>query len=162
MLQQQGIRLEESLKNGIAKNDDYDKIMLKILADRLAEAYTELLHEDIRKKHWGYAKEEKLSVEEMLREKYRGIRPAFGYPSLPDHSEKEVLWKLLNAEETIGTSLTENYAMYPAASVSGLIFAHPEALYFSIDRIKEDQLRNYAERKGIETEKAERLVSSIL
>lgn len=157
-----GLGIEKSLKKFAENHDDYNSIMIKILADRLAEAYTELLHEQIRKEDWGYAKEESLEMEEMLREKYQGIRPAFGYPSLPEHSEKEVLWDFLDVEKNIGATLTENFAMYPAASVSGLIFAHPEAIYFSIDKIKEDQLKDYAERKGISEDKARKLLTSIL
>jgi len=157
-----GLGIEESLKHFAEQHDDYNSIMIKILADRLAEAYTELLHEQIRKVDWGYANGEDWSVEEMLREKYQGIRPAFGYPSLPEHSEKQVLWDFLRVEENIGATLTESFAMYPAASVSGLIFAHPDALYFSIDKIKEDQLRDYASRKGISEEKAKKLLTSIL
>lgn len=157
-----GLGIEQSLKKYADKNDDYNSIMIKILADRLAEAYTELLHEQIRKVDWGYANGENLSVEEMLRENYQGIRPAFGYPSLPEHSEKEVLWDFLKVEESIGATLTESYAMYPAASVSGLVLAHPDAIYFSIDKIKDDQLKDYAERKGISESKARKLLSAIL
>jgi 5-methyltetrahydrofolate--homocysteine methyltransferase len=136
--------------------------MIKILADRLAEAFTELLHEKIRKKDWGYDTDEDLDLEEMLREHYQGIRPAFGYPSLPEHSEKQVLWDFLDVEKNIGATLTESFAMYPAASVSGLIFAHPDALYFTVDKIKEDQLKDYASRKGISEEKAKKLLTAIL
>ncbi|RUT78168.1 methionine synthase [Ancylomarina longa] len=157
-----GLGIEESLKHFAAQHDDYNSIMIKILADRLAEAFTELLHEQIRKVDWGYANGEDWSVEEMLREKYQGIRPAFGYPSLPEHSEKEVLWDFLKVKENIGATLTESFAMYPAASVSGLIFAHPDALYFSIGKIKEDQLKDYASRKGISEEKARKLLAPIL
>jgi 5-methyltetrahydrofolate--homocysteine methyltransferase len=157
-----GLGIEASLQKYAEQNDDYNSIMMKILADRLAEAYTELLHEQIRKEDWAYANGEDLSVEEMLREKYQGIRPAFGYPSLPEHSEKKVLWDFLQVEENIGATLTESYAMYPAASVSGLVLAHPDAIYFSIDKIKEDQLKDYAERKGISEEEASRLLTAIL
>jgi 5-methyltetrahydrofolate--homocysteine methyltransferase len=157
-----GLGIEESLKRFAEKNDDYNSIMIKILADRLAEAYTELLHEQVRKVDWGYVNGEDLSVEEMLREKYQGIRPAFGYPSLPEHSEKQVLWDFLKVEENIGATLTESYAMYPAASVSGLFLAHPDAIYFSIDKIKEDQVIDYANRKGISEKEAQRLLSAII
>lgn len=157
-----GLGIEDSLKKFADKHDDYNSIMIKILADRLAEAYTELLHEQIRKVDWGYANGEDLGVEEMLREKYQGIRPAFGYPSLPEHSEKRVLWDFLDVEKQIGATLTESYAMYPAASVSGLILAHPDAIYFSIDKIKDDQLKDYASRKKISEEKARKLLAPIL
>eukprot|EP01029_Cantina_marsupialis_P014814 TRINITY_DN3243_c0_g3_i1.p1 TRINITY_DN3243_c0_g3~~TRINITY_DN3243_c0_g3_i1.p1 ORF type:complete len:1224 (-),score=178.34 TRINITY_DN3243_c0_g3_i1:1913-5584(-) len=157
-----GLGIEESLKKFAEENDDYNSIMIKILADRLAEAFTELLHEQIRKEDWGYANGENLSVEEMLREKYQGIRPAFGYPSLPEHSEKKVLWDFLDVEKNIGATLTESYAMYPAASVSGLVLSHPDAMYFSIDKIKEDQVKDYASRKGISEEKAKKLLTSII
>lgn len=157
-----GLGIEESLKRFAEKNDDYNSIMIKILADRLAEAYTELLHEQVRNVDWGYVNGEDLSVEEMLREKYQGIRPAFGYPSLPEHSEKQVLWDFLKVEENIGATLTESYAMYPAASVSGLFLAHPDAIYFSIDKIKEDQVKDYANRKGISEKEALRLLSAII
>ena len=105
--------------------DDYQGIMTKALADRLAEAFTELLHEKVRKEIWGYAPGESLSLDDMLLERYQGIRPAFGYPACPDHSEKETLFRLLDAEKNTGISLTESFSMYPAASVSGLLFAHP-------------------------------------
>jgi len=157
-----GLGIEASLQKYAEQNDDYNSIMIKILADRLAEAYTELLHEQIRKEDWAYANGEDLSVEEMLREKYQGIRPAFGYPSLPEHSEKKVLWDFLQVEENIGATLTESYAMYPAASVSGLVLAHPDAIYFSIDKIKEDQVKDYAERKGISEKEAKKLLTAIL
>ncbi|WP_461632693.1 methionine synthase [Labilibaculum euxinus] len=157
-----GLGIEEILEKFAEDHDDYNSIMIKILADRLAEAFTELLHEKIRKEDWGYAADEDLDIEMMLREHYQGIRPAFGYPSLPEHSEKQVLWDFMDVEKNIGATLTESFAMYPAASVSGLIFAHPEALYFSIDKIKEDQLKDYASRKGISEEKAKKLLTAIL
>lgn len=157
-----GLGIEASLQKYAERHDDYNSIMIKILADRLAEAYTELLHEQIRKEDWAYANGEDLSVEEMLREKYQGIRPAFGYPSLPEHSEKKVLWDFLQVEENIGATLTESYAMYPAASVSGLVLSHPDAIYFSIDKIKEDQVIDYAKRKGISEKEASRLLTAIL
>lgn len=157
-----GLGLDEIVEKLTEAHDDYNSIMVKILADRLAEAFTELLHEKIRKEDWGYSVGEDGSVEDMLRENYQGIRPAFGYPSLPEHSEKKVLWDFLDVENQIGASLTENFAMYPAASVSGLVMAHPEAMYFAIDKIKEDQVKDYASRKGISEEKAAKLLSAIL
>ena len=137
-------------------HDDYHAIMVKVLADRLAEALAEKVHLDIRKSHWGYAPDESLSNKELLREKYQGIRPAAGYPACPEHTEKGTLWKLLNVEGNIGTSLTETYAMNPPASVSGLYFASSEAKYFTVGPINRDQLEDYAARKGIRIEEAER------
>ncbi|MBI9059627.1 MAG: methionine synthase [Labilibaculum sp.] len=157
-----GLGLDEIVEKLNENHDDYNSIMVKILADRLAEAFTELLHEKIRKEDWGYATNEDGSIEDMLRENYQGIRPAFGYPSLPEHSEKQVLWDFLDVENKIGATLTENFAMYPTASVSGLVMAHPEAMYFAIDKIKEDQLKDYASRKGISEEKAKKLLSAII
>jgi 5-methyltetrahydrofolate--homocysteine methyltransferase len=135
--------------------------MLKALADRLAEAFTELLHEEIRLGSWGYAAGEKLSMEDLLREKYSGIRPAHGYPACPDHSEKEVLFELLEAEKH-GIGLTENYSMVPAASVSGLIFAHPESRYFFVGKIGRDQVEDYAMRKNMTISQVESLLASNL
>ena len=156
-----GIGIEEKLKEFERVHDDYSSIMLKSLADRLAEAFTELLHQEIRRKTWGYASKESLGVDDLFREKYSGIRPAHGYPACPDHSEKEVLFKLLDAEKH-GIYLTENYSMFPAASVSGLIFAHPESKYFFVGKIGQDQIEDYARRKEISTQAAERLLASNL
>ena len=136
--------------------DDYNAIMIKAIADRLAEASAEYWHERVRKDYWGYADDENLDNEGLIREKYQGIRPAPGYPACPDHQEKETIWEILNVEEKIGVKLTENLAMWPAASVSGYYFAHPEARYFGLGKIKEDQLADYAYRKGIEIEEARR------
>jgi 5-methyltetrahydrofolate--homocysteine methyltransferase len=138
--------------------DDYNSIMVKALADRLAEAFAELLHAQARK-DWGYGDEENLSNEELIEEKYRGIRPAPGYPSQPDHTEKAILFKLLDAEANTGITLTESYAMLPAASVSGLYFAHPEARYFAVDKITREQVEDYARRKGMTLSEAERWLS---
>jgi 5-methyltetrahydrofolate--homocysteine methyltransferase len=134
--------------------DDYSSIMIKALADRLAEAFAEYLHREVRTKFWGYAFAEKLDNEDLIDEKYRGIRPAPGYPACPDHLEKVTIWKLLNVEENIGVQLTESLAMWPAASVSGYYFGHPKAKYFGLGKIKQDQVADYAKRKGIELEKA--------
>ncbi|SFB91957.1 methionine synthase (B12-dependent) [Zunongwangia mangrovi] len=136
--------------------DDYNSIMIKALADRFAEAFAEYLHEKIRKEDWGYASEESLSNEELIKESYKGIRPAPGYPACPDHLEKLTIWELLKVEERIGVKLTESLAMWPAASVSGYYFANPEAKYFGLGKIKEDQVKDFAERKGIEYKKAEK------
>ena len=143
-----GIGIEHHIERFKEENDDYSSILLKVLADRLAEASTEYLHEIIRKEYWGYAKGEDLSKEELLREKYQGIRPAPGYPACPDHSEKEKLFEMLKAKEAIGVSLTESYAMYPAASVSGYVFAQKDAQYFNVGKIQQDQVEEYAVRKG--------------
>ena len=137
-------------------NDDYNAIMVKALADRLAEAYAEYLHEQVRRKHWGYAAEERLDNEELIKESYKGIRPAPGYPACPDHLEKQTIWKLLNVEEEIGVSLTESLAMWPAASVSGYYFAHPEAHYFGVGKITQDQVESFAQRKNIAVEEAKK------
>ena len=137
-------------------NDDYQSIMVKALADRLAEAFAECLHERVRKVHWGYALGEKISEEDLIKERFRGIRPAPGYPACPDHTEKRTLFALLDAEKNTGITLTESFAMMPAASVSGLYFAHPESRYFAVGRIGRDQAKDYARRKGISLDEAER------
>ena len=136
--------------------------MVKALADRLAEATAEYLHEYFRKEFWGYADEEHLSNEELIRESYKGIRPAPGYPACPDHHQKEVIWNILNVEEEVGMSLTESLAMYPAASVSGFYYAHPQAKYFGLGRIQKDQLSDYAQRAGISISDAERRLQANL
>src|SRR5262249_39832731 len=143
-----GFGTDELVKRFEAEHDDYNSIMAKALADRLAEAFAELLHERARG-DWGYGKEEGLSKEALIEEKYRGIRPAPGYPACPDHTEKATLWKLLDVEGTTGIRLTESYAMWPAASVSGWYFSHTEARYFAVDMITRDQVENYAVRKGM-------------
>jgi 5-methyltetrahydrofolate--homocysteine methyltransferase len=145
-----------------AKGDDYSSIMCKALADRFAEAMAEYMHERVRKELWGYAPGEALTTEELIAEKYRGIRPAPGYPSQPEHTEKATLFKLLDAEKHIGVSLTSSYAMSPAASVSGMYFAHPDAIYFALGRIERDQVEDYARRKGWETKQAERWLAPVL
>jgi 5-methyltetrahydrofolate--homocysteine methyltransferase len=139
-----------------AAHDDYDAIMVKALADRLAESFAERLHERVRRELWGYAPDEALSNEDLIAERYQGIRPAPGYPACPDHTEKGTLFELLGAEERIGVRLTESYAMLPAASVSGLYFWRPEAAYFGLGRIGRDQLEEYAARKGMDIETAAR------
>ncbi|MBL7978447.1 MAG: methionine synthase [Bacteroidetes Order II. Incertae sedis bacterium] len=145
-----------------AKHDDYNAIMVKALADRLAEATAEWLHAEVRREHWGYATEENLSQEALIKEQYDGIRPAPGYPAQPDHTEKITLFEILNAEKAIGISLTENLAMMPAASVCGLYFAHPAADYFNLGEIGEDQLADYAQRKGYTLEEVRRWLASNL
>jgi 5-methyltetrahydrofolate--homocysteine methyltransferase len=143
-----GIGIESLIDAFEADHDDYNSIMVKAIADRLAEAMAEFMHQKIRKDIWGYAADETLTNEELIYEKYQGIRPAAGYPASPDHTEKETLWKLLDVENNTGISLTESYAMYPTASVSGLYFAHPEAKYFAVGKIDTTQVADYAERKG--------------
>ncbi|TCI91428.1 methionine synthase [Tenacibaculum sp. M341] len=138
------------------ENDDYNSIMIKALADRLAEAYAEYLHKEVRTTHWGYASEENLSNEELIKENYKGIRPAPGYPACPDHLEKNTIWDLLGVEEKIGVRLTESLAMWPAASVSGYYFGNPEAKYFGLGKITEDQLVDYSKRRNITKEEAEK------
>ena len=151
-----GFGTEELAKKFEADHDDYNSIMIKALADRLAEAFAEYLHKKIRREDWGYAPEENLSNEELIRETYKGIRPAPGYPACPDHLEKISIWEVLKVEERIGVKLTESLAMWPAASVSGYYFANPEAKYFGLGKIKEDQVKDFAERKGISFKKAEK------
>jgi 5-methyltetrahydrofolate--homocysteine methyltransferase len=157
-----GIGIEEHLKRFEAEHDDYKSIMLKALADRLAEAFAERMHERVRKEFWAYNCEEKLSNEELIEEKYLGIRPAPGYPACPDHTEKETLFNVLKAEEKTGMFLTESFAMYPAASVSGWYFAHPLSTYFGLGKIAEDQVVDYAKRKGMDKEVVEKWLSPIL
>ncbi|OAQ38530.1 methionine synthase [Pedobacter psychrophilus] len=140
-------------------HDDYNSIMAKALADRLAEAFAEKLHEMVRKDYWGYAEDEILDNESLIKEKYQGIRPAPGYPACPDHTEKGTLWELLDAENKIGLKITESFAMYPTAAVSGFYFAHPEARYFGLGKINKDQVEDYAIRKGMDLETAERWLS---
>ncbi|KEI71867.1 methionine synthase [Endozoicomonas elysicola] len=151
-----GIGAEELAKTYENAGDDYNSIMVKALADRLAEAFAECMHERVRKEYWAYASNEQLSNDELIKEKYTGIRPAPGYPACPDHTEKATLFTLLNGEANAGVSLTEHFAMMPAASVSGWYFSHPDAKYFGLGKIDKDQLKAYAERKGWSLEEAER------
>ncbi|MEO1189185.1 MAG: vitamin B12 dependent-methionine synthase activation domain-containing protein, partial [Pseudomonadota bacterium] len=144
-----------------ADADDYSAIMVKALADRFAEAMAEYMHEQVRKTHWGYAADEAFDNAELIKESYSGIRPAAGYPCQPDHTEKETLFRLLDAGR-IGMELTSSCAMTPAASVSGLYMAHPESVYFAVGRIERDQVQDYANRKGMELRVAERWLGPIL
>ncbi|MDR8393591.1 methionine synthase [Aliifodinibius sp. S!AR15-10] len=144
------------------QHDDYQAILTKALADRLAEAFAELMHEKVRKEYWGYAPDENFNNEELIREEYTGIRPAAGYPAQPDHTEKDILFDLLNVQETTGIELTESFAMTPPASVSGLYFAHPESTYFNVGNLLKDQVEDYARRKGMSLEKMERWLQSNL
>ncbi len=157
-----GIGLDELIRDREANQDDYGAILYQALADRLAEAFAEHLHERVRKEFWGYAPDENLDREALIAEKYQGIRPAAGYPACPDHTEKETLFGLLKVTETIGITLTENYAMLPAASVSGWYFSHPEAKYFGVGKIGKDQVVDYASRKGMDIRVVERWLASNL
>ena len=147
---------DELAKTYEDKLDDYNAIMVKALADRFAEAFAELMHEEVRKQHWGYAADEGFANDELIKEAYQGIRPAPGYPACPEHSEKTALFKLLDATKSIGCELTDSYAMYPASSVSGWYFAQPEARYFALGKINKDQVQDYADRKGWDMNTAER------
>ncbi len=149
-----GIGAEEIARAYEAELDDYSAIMAKAIADRLAEAFAEMAHARVRRE-WGYGADESLTAEDLAAERYRGIRPAFGYPACPDHTEKATLWSLLGADE-VGIELTEHFAMMPAASVSGLYFAHPESRYFAVGKIDRDQVEDYAARKKMTVETAER------
>lgn len=151
-----GGNIDAKVKEFEANHDDYSAIMLKALADRLAEAFAERMHERVRKEFWGYAADEKLSNEDLISEKYRGIRPAPGYPACPDHTEKPTIWKLLDVEKNTGISLTSSYAMYPTASVSGWYFGSPEAKYIGVGKVAKDQVENLAKLKGLSVEEMER------
>ena len=151
-----GIGIDEHVEQFEKELNDYDAIMLKALADRFAEAFAETLHEIVRTKEWGYAQDEQLSNEELIKERYQGIRPAAGYPACPDHTEKGTLWSLMKPDEAIGLKITESFAMTPTAAVSGTYFAHPNARYFGVGSIGRDQAEDYAERKNWSIEKAEK------
>ena len=154
---------EEGVAERFARaHDDYSKIMVKALADRLAEAFAEHMHERVRREFWGYAKDEALGSNDLIAEKYQGVRPAPGYPAQPDHTEKGTLFELLLAEQATGIKLTESYAMMPAAAVSGFYFSHPESHYFGVGKIERDQVEDYAKRKGWPLLEAERWLAPIL
>jgi len=150
-----GEEVEEFAESFKAKHDDYSAIMVQALGDRVAEALAEMMHKKVRES-WGYGKDEDLSYEDLIKEKYRGIRPAPGYPACPDHTEKIILWNLLDAEKNIGVRLTETYAIYPPSSVAGLYFAHPESKYFHVGDIGKDQAEDYATRKDMPLSEAEK------
>jgi 5-methyltetrahydrofolate--homocysteine methyltransferase len=156
-----GIRLDELTARFRAAHDDYGAIMAEALADRLAEAFAECLHGRARRE-WGYGKNENLSTSDLIAEKYRGIRPAPGYPACPDHTEKGTIWSLLDVEKSTGMRLTESFAMWPGASVSGLYFAHPEARYFGLGKVDRDQVRDYHVRKGMPVTEVERWLRPVL
>ena len=151
-----GIEAEKLANDYDANHDDYNSIMMKALADRLAEAFAERMHEIVRKDLWGYAPDEALDNEALIKEKYQGIRPAPGYPACPDHTEKATLFRLLDGEANTGVALTENFAMTPAASVSGWYFSHPESKYFGLGKIDKDQVTDIAARKDMDLEQMER------
>ncbi|MBN9063472.1 MAG: methionine synthase [Rhizobiales bacterium] len=157
-----GMSEERVAKRFEKANDDYRSIMVKALADRLAEALAERMHERVRREFWGYAADENLTADDLITEKYRGIRPAPGYPAQPDHTEKETLFRLLNAEKRVGVSLTESFAMWPGASVSGVYFSHPESHYFGVAKVERDQVADYAARKGMSLSEMERWLAPIL
>jgi len=153
--------MEKRLEMFEKQHDDYSAIMLKALADRLAEACTELLHARVRREFWGYAADEQLSTDDLIKEKYRGIRPAPGYPACPDHTEKGALFHLLGAERA-GMRLTESFAMYPASSVSGFYLSHPDARYFAVGKVDRDQMTDYARRKSMPLAEIERWLAPVL
>ena len=154
---------EEKISARYARaNDDYGSIMVKALADRIAEAFAERMHERVRKEFWGYASNENILPQELLAENYAGIRPAPGYPAQPDHTEKATLFELLDVTKRTGVALTDSFAMTPAATVSGLYLAHPEAHYFGVAKIERDQVEDYARRKGMEVAAVERWLAPIL
>ncbi len=156
-----GIGLEKLIDRYKKQHDDYAEIMVKALADRLAEAFAERLHELVRKDYWGYNKTENLTNEQLISEEYPGIRPAPGYPACPDHTEKQLIFDLLKAEKA-GIQLTESYAMYPGASVSGFYFAHEQARYFGLGKIARDQVEEYAKRKGQTLDETEKWLGPVL
>jgi 5-methyltetrahydrofolate--homocysteine methyltransferase len=151
-----GVGVDELVAEFEAAHDDYSAILVKALADRLAEAFAERLHERVRREFWGYARSEKLDNTDLIREAYQGIRPAPGYPACPDHTEKGALFELLDVERRVGIALTESFAMTPTAAVSGWYFWHPEARYFGVGKISRDQVEDYAQRKGMTVKEAER------
>ena len=157
-----GHGIEAHLDPFAAQHDDYSAILLKALADRLAEAFAECLHTRVRHEFWGYAADEHLNDEQLVKEEYRGIRPAPGYPACPDHTEKAALFRLLDAEANTGMFLTESFAMHPAASVSGWYLSHPAARYFNVGKLGRDQIEDYARRKGMELREAERWLAPVL
>lgn len=157
-----GHGIDEHVARFEANHDDYNAILLKCLADRLAEAFAERMHERVRKEFWGYAADEQLSNDALIREKYKGIRPAPGYPACPDHTEKGLLWDLLKPDETINLNITESYAMFPTAAVSGWYFAHPKSRYFGVTNIGRDQVEDYAKRKGMSIAETEKWLAPVL
>ena len=151
-----GLGIETKLAEFEKDHDDYNSILLKALADRLAEALAEMLHQDVRKQYWGYSPSVSLENSALIDEAYRGIRPAPGYPACPDHTEKELLWQLLQPNDRIGMELTESFAMLPTAAVSGFYFSHPDAKYFAVGKINRDQVMDYSDRKNMDLDLVER------
>jgi 5-methyltetrahydrofolate--homocysteine methyltransferase len=151
-----GIGEREIVKRYKENHDDYNAILVQAVCDRLAEAFAEYLHQQTRKEYWGFAADEDLSNDDLIREKYQGIRPAPGYAACPEHTEKQVIWDLMDVEQQIGMQLTSSYGMFPGASVSGWIFSHPDSRYFAIAKIQQDQLQDYAQRKGWDLVTAEK------
>jgi 5-methyltetrahydrofolate--homocysteine methyltransferase len=150
------------IKKFADEHDEYNKIMVQVLADRFVEAFAECLHEQVRKKYWGYEKNESLTNDQLIKEEYHGVRPAPGYPACPDHTEKWKLFDLLNATENVGIELTESLAMNPPASVCGWYIAHPQSHYFGVGKIGRDQLEDFAKRKGMSIEEAEKWLRPVL
>ena len=157
-----GLGLEQLINKFDEANDTYSSIMAKAIGDRFAEAFAEYLHHEVRVNYWGYASDEALDQNELIAQKYRGIRPASGYPACPDHTQKTILWELLDVEKHTGISLTESLAMWPASSVSGWYFSHPESRYFGVGKIGKDQISDYASRRGIEVQVAEKWLATSL
>jgi 5-methyltetrahydrofolate--homocysteine methyltransferase len=157
-----GVGIEALIEKYKADHDDYSEIMVKALADRFAEAFAEMMHERVRKEYWGYVKDETLTEEQLIKEEYQGIRPAPGYPACPDHTEKQTIFELLDAEAKAGIKLTESYAMYPASSVSGYYFASPESKYYGLGKIDRDQVTEYAQRKKMDLKEVERWLAPVL
>jgi len=150
---------DELAKRHEKEHDDYNAIMVKALADRLAEAFAERLHERVRREYWGYAEDETIDTDGLIREEYKGIRPAPGYPACPDHTEKELLFKLLDATQNAGVTLTESFAMWPASAVSGFYFSHPDSQYFAVGKLAKDQIEDYARRKAMDVATVEKWLS---
>jgi len=157
-----GIGIDEHVKRFEDDHDDYNSILLKALADRLAEAFAECLHKRVRQEFWGYALDEKLTNDDLIAESYQGIRPAPGYPACPDHTEKATLWSLIEPDKNAGITITESFAMLPTAAVSGFYFSHPDAKYFGTGKVKQDQVEDYAKRKGDDISVVERWLAPVL
>ncbi|MCM2302610.1 MAG: methionine synthase, partial [Flavobacteriaceae bacterium] len=157
-----GFGIEKWIQQFEAAHDHYNSIMIKLLADRLAEALAEMIHAKVRKEYWAYESDAEIDFDSLIKEDFQGIRPAPGYPACPEHAEKEILFKMLDVENNIGVTLTENYSMYPAASVCGFYFSHPQSHYFNVGKISKEQVSDYAQRKGVSIETAEKWLASNL
>ena len=157
-----GIGIDEHVARFEQQHDDYNSILLKALADRLAEAFAERMHERVRKEFWAYASDESLNYNDLIAENYQGIRPAPGYPACPDHTEKQTLWSLIQPDVNAGISITESFAMMPTAAVSGWYFSHPDARYFGVGKIHKDQVEDYTKRKNVDIKVTERWLSPVL